>query len=98
MNIISNACDAMPDGGTLTVTAQVADNRIQVEFTDTGCGMPPELQQRFLEPLVTEGKSNGNGLGMAIVKDILDKRHAQLEVQSIVGKGTTIHILLPQTA
>lgn len=58
--------------------------------------MSPELQARFLEPFVTVGKPTGTGLGMAIVKDILDQHHGQLDVQSVVGKGTTIRISLPR--
>lgn len=57
--------------------------------------MSPELQAHFLEPLVTEGKPHGTGLGMAIVKEILDKHHARLDVQSVIGQGTTIYISLP---
>ena len=68
---------------------------VQFEFIDTGCGIPPELQTRMFQPLVTEGKPHGTGLGMAFVKDILDKHHAHIEVESVVGQGTTIRILLP---
>ncbi|MCP4403071.1 MAG: HAMP domain-containing histidine kinase [bacterium] len=56
LNIITNARDAMPDGGTLTITSRFVHDMIQFEFMDTGCGMSPELQAHFLEPLVTEGK------------------------------------------
>jgi signal transduction histidine kinase len=96
MNIVTNARDAMPDGGALTITSQLVNDMIQFAFIDTGCGMPPELQARMFEPYVTEGKSHGTGLGMAIVKDILDKHHAQIEVESVVSQGTTIRIALPR--
>lgn len=94
MNIITNARDAMLEGGTLTITSRQVGEMIQFEFIDTGCGISPELQARMFEPLVTEGKPHGTGLGMAIVKDILDKHHAPIEVESVVGQGTTIRILL----
>ncbi|MCP4405631.1 MAG: PEP-CTERM sorting domain-containing protein [bacterium] len=95
MNIMTNARDAMPEGGTLTMTSRPIDDMVQIEFTDTGHGMSPELQACFLDPLVTEGKLHGTGLGMAIAKDILDEQHGQIEVESLVGQGTTIRILLP---
>jgi signal transduction histidine kinase len=95
MNIVTNAREAMLEGGTLTISSHQVANIVQFEFIDTGCGIPPELQTRMFQPLVTEGKPHGTGLGLAIVKDILDKHHAHIEVESVVGQGTTIRILLP---
>ncbi len=95
MNILTNARDAMPEGGSLTIASRLVNDMVQIDFTDTGCGMSPELQARFLEPLVTERTPHGTGLGMAIVKEILDEHHAHIDVQSIEGQGTTIRILLP---
>ena len=68
---------------------------ILLEFIDSGCGISPELQTRIFDPLVTEGKAHGTGLGMAIVKKILDEHHAQIAVQSVLSQGTTIRISLP---
>ncbi len=96
MNLISNARDAMTDGGTLTISTRTVHNSLQLEFTDTGCGMSSELQARVFEPFVTEGKPRGTGLGMAIVKDILDAHQARIEIESIVNQGTTIRIFFPQ--
>jgi signal transduction histidine kinase len=96
LNIATNARDAMPDGGVFTMTSRQVGDTIQFTFTDTGCGMSPELQARFLDPFVTAGKPHGTGLGMAIVKTILDQHQAQLAVQSALGAGTTIRIALPQ--
>lgn len=95
-NLLDNARDAMPDGGVVTISSQIINNTVQLEVRDTGCGMSPELQARCLEPFVTYGKPHGTGLGMAIVKDILDQHHARLEVQSAVGQGTTIRMLFPR--
>lgn len=95
MNILTNACDAMPHGGSLRISLEKTETYIHLEFVDTGCGMSPELQAEFLEPHVTSGKAHGTGLGMAIVKQILDQYEAVLEVESLVGQGTTIRILLP---
>ncbi len=95
MNLVYNARDAMLEGGTLTITSRLIDDAVQIEFTDTGCGMSAELQARMFEPLVTEGKPHGTGLGMTIVKDILDEHQARIGVKSAVGEGTTIRITLP---
>jgi signal transduction histidine kinase len=95
LNLITNARDAMPEGGNLTVTSQLIDGWVQIECRDTGCGISPELQTCMFQPLVSEGKAHGTGLGLAIVKDILDKHQASIEVESAVGQGTTFRILLP---
>ncbi len=95
LNIVYNARDAMPDGGTLTIATRCIDRMMCIEFTDTGCGMSPELQAHFLEPFVTAGKPSGTGLGMAIVKEILDAHHGKIAVESVVNAGTTIRLSLP---
>lgn len=95
MNLFSNACDAMPDGGTLTVSSHALAQAIQVTISDTGCGMSPELQARLFEPFVTEGKPHGTGLGMTIVKRILYAHHAAIRIDSQPGCGTTVVIELP---
>lgn len=95
LNIVYNARDAMPDGGTLTIATKYIDGMAHIEFTDSGCGMSPELQAHFLEPFVTAGKPSGTGLGMAIVKEILDAHHGRIEVESAVNAGTTIRLCLP---
>jgi signal transduction histidine kinase len=69
--------------------------QVNFEVVDTGCGMSSDLQSRIFEPFVTEGKPHGTGLGMTIVKDILDAHHARIAIQSAVGQGTAIRILLP---
>ncbi|GAK48865.1 signal transduction histidine kinase, nitrogen specific, NtrB [Candidatus Moduliflexus flocculans] len=95
MNLFSNACDAMPDGGTLTISSRVLAQSVQVTISDTGCGMSPELQARLFEPFATEGKSNGTGLGMTIVKSILDAHHAVIRIDSLSERGTTVRIEIP---
>ncbi len=94
LNIISNARDAMPDGGVLTIATYLEDNQVCVDFNDTGCGIAPELQARIFEPMATHGKAHGTGLGMAIVKDILDAHQAHITLHSQVERGTTIRIIL----
>ena len=96
MNIVINARDAMSEGGSLTIASRHIENIVRFEFIDTGCGMSPELQARIFEPLVTEGKPHGTGLGMTIVKDILEQHHADIDIKSVITQGTTIRISLPQ--
>ncbi|TAK60918.1 MAG: GAF domain-containing protein [Bacteroidetes bacterium] len=97
-NIAGNAADAMPNGGTLTVATYEKNGGIGIEFTDTGTGMPPEVKAKIFEPFMTYGKKHGTGLGMAIVKKIVDDHKGKIEIDSEMGKGTTIRILLPMNA
>ncbi|HXG37921.1 MAG TPA: ATP-binding protein [Bacteroidota bacterium] len=94
-NIASNARDAMPNGGTLTVVTEPSDGYVKVEFIDTGTGMPEEVKKRIFEPFVTYGKKHGTGLGMAIVKKVVDDHKGKIEIDSEMGKGTTIRFFIP---
>ena len=94
-NIASNAADAMPTGGTLTVTTDDAGGMVKVDFKDTGTGMPEEVKRKIFEPFVTYGKKHGTGLGMAIVKKVMDDHKGKIEIETEMGKGTTIRLLFP---
>ncbi len=94
-NIASNARDAMPQGGTLTVRTVREDGFVKIEFIDSGTGMPEEVKKRIFEPFMTYGKKHGTGLGMAIVKKVVDDHKGKIEIDSEMGKGTTIRMLLP---
>jgi len=94
-NIASNARDAMPHGGTLTVTTIEQNGFVRIDFTDTGTGMPEDVKKRIFEPFMTYGKKHGTGLGMSIVKKVIDDHNGKIEINSIMGKGTTITIYLP---
>ena len=94
-NIASNARDAMPQGGTLTVTTIEENGYVRIDFTDTGTGMPDEVKKRIFEPFMTYGKKHGTGLGMSIVKKVIDDHNGKIEITSVMGKGTTITICLP---
>jgi K+-sensing histidine kinase KdpD len=94
-NLASNAADAMPNGGALTVSARKQNGSLLIEFTDTGSGIPEELRAKVFEPFVTYGKKHGTGLGLSIVKKIIDDHQGKIEVESEVHKGTTIRMILP---
>jgi K+-sensing histidine kinase KdpD len=94
-NIASNARDAMPQGGSLTVTTIEENGYVRIDFTDTGTGMPEEVKKRIFEPFMTYGKKHGTGLGMSIVKKVIDDHNGKIEINSVMGKGTTITIYLP---
>lgn len=93
-NIASNARDAMPTGGTLTVTTREVNGLAQISFRDTGTGMPEEVKKRIFEPFMSYGKKHGTGLGMAIVKKVIDDHDGQIEIESEMGKGTEMIIYL----
>jgi len=97
-NLVSNAADAMPEGGTITVLTTASDAGITVEVSDTGAGIPDDVLKKIFEPFFTHGKKHGTGLGLSIVKRIIDDHHGTIEVFSTPGKGSTFRLSLPQPA
>lgn len=95
LNIAENARNAMPEGGKLFIKSRLIDNMVHFEFIDQGYGISPELYDRMFEPFVSEGKADGTGLGLTIVKKILHEHHAHIDIQSVLTKGTTVHIAIP---
>jgi len=96
-NLIRNARDAMPRGGTLTLTARVAAAAVEVDVADTGVGMAPETLGRIMEPLYST-KARGLGLGLSIARAILDKSGGGLRVTSAPGQGSTFTVRLKAAA
>jgi signal transduction histidine kinase len=94
-NLAGNSADAMKDGGILTVSTRKRDNNLIIEVSDSGDGIPEEIRAKIFEPFFTHGKRHGTGLGLAIVKKIIDDHQGRLEVDSEVGKGTTMRMVLP---
>ncbi len=96
-NLICNARDAMPQGGTLTIAAALQGEQVQIEVRDTGIGMSADTLQRILEPLFST-KARGIGLGLSITRAILEKHLSPLTVTSEVGCGSTFAMSLPRHA
>jgi signal transduction histidine kinase len=99
-NLILNACNAMPQGGSLTVTACATDaGRVELQFADTGCGIPQEHLNKIFDPFfATMRAGKGAGLGLSISYSIIQQHRGDIRVESQVGVGTTFIISLPALA
>ncbi len=93
-NLISNAVQAMPNGGTLTIQAQTKNKKTTITIADTGVGIPDEIKDKVFTPLFTT-KSKGQGLGLAVVKRFIEGLNGKITFQSQTGKGTEFTIELP---
>jgi signal transduction histidine kinase len=97
-NIVNNSIDAMPNGGELKISsARKNDNNI-IKFSDTGVGIPENIQQRIFDPFFTNkenGTGTGTGLGLAICMDIVTRCGGNISVDSKEGKGTTVIVSIP---
>jgi two-component system NtrC family sensor kinase len=95
LNLVLNAIEAMPDGGTLTMKTRVEDGRVVAEVTDSGTGIPEEIADRIFDPFFTTREvGEGTGLGLAVSDSIVAAHGGTLEVESRVGKGTTFRVRL----
>jgi signal transduction histidine kinase/HAMP domain-containing protein len=96
MNILVNACEAMPDGGALTVTSEREEEAgfARVTVTDTGIGIAPEDLERVFTMYYTT-RTHGTGIGLALAQRIVEVHEGTIELQSAVGRGTTVIVRLP---
>jgi PAS domain S-box-containing protein len=95
-NIVNNAIQAMPNGGKLTIQGATNQKNTTIIVEDTGVGIPKELQPKLFTPLTTT-KAKGQGLGLAVVKRLIETLNGRVYVESEVGKGTKFTIELPNT-
>jgi signal transduction histidine kinase len=92
-NLVRNAREAMPEGGTLSLTGRRDDGQVEVLVADTGTGISTEHLSRIMEPLYTT-KARGLGLGLALARVILEKSKGTLKATSLPGQGSTFFVRL----
>jgi signal transduction histidine kinase len=96
LNLVSNALDAMPHGGTLTLAARNVDGRVRIDVRDTGTGIDPDVLPRLFEPWVTtKPAGRGTGLGLSITRDLITSLGGIIALSTSSGHGTTFTIELP---
>lgn len=99
LNLVLNARDAMPEGGTIWVRTELRDQEAVVSVTDTGAGIPEEIRHRIFDPFfTTKGPEKGSGLGLAVVHGIATQHGGRVEVVSEVGQGSTFSVFLPRAS
>ncbi len=95
LNLADNARKAMPQGGKFSIKAFKTDQTLKVEVADTGVGMDPGIQKKIFDPFFSYSDQGGTGLGMSIVKSIIEAHHGTLFVSSKPNGGTTFRVTLP---
>jgi len=96
LNLVQNALDAMPGGGTLGVTVRADGGEAVLEISDSGAGMTPEVRERAFEPFFTTKGVRGTGLGLSEVYGIVRRHRGRAEIDSAPGTGTTVRLVFPR--
>jgi len=94
INVIKNAVDAMPEGGKLTIKSVESNGNLEIFFIDTGVGIPSDVLPKLWKPLFTT-KARGMGFGLAICKRLVEAHDGSITLESSIGKGTIVRIILP---
>ncbi len=97
MNLLINAAEATPDGGSITISANkvATENSIEIRVSDTGCGIPPDILPHVFEPFFTTKHGKGTGLGLSISATYVRRNKGEIRIESVLGQGTTVTIKLP---
>jgi len=94
LNIVRNAIEAMPDGGTLTIATLPLSDRVEIRFGDTGSGVPDSIRERIFSPFFTT-KPDGSGLGLSVARQVVFEHGGSIGVDSVPGSGSTFTVTLP---
>jgi signal transduction histidine kinase len=98
LNLVYNGIEAMPEGGVLRVETGRDAGAALIRVVDSGAGIPEAIQERLFEPFATFGKANGTGLGLAVVKKVVDDHGGSIAVEKAPGGGTAFALRLPGAA
>ena len=94
-NILNNALDALKPGDKVEIKWSMLTDKLRIEISDDGPGIPEEIVDKLFDPFVTSGKVGGTGLGLAITKKIVEDHGSKIYVESEPGNGTTFIIDMP---
>ncbi len=94
-HLIKNACDAMPEGGTININTKKAEDKILLTVKDYGLGISESLHDKIFEPFMSHGKREGTGLGLSVTKKIIEEHGGTISVKSELGEGATFSVTLP---
>ncbi len=95
LNLARNAAEATEPGGEVCVEVWDDDGQLKISFSDTGSGIPQEIRDRVFDSFVTQGKEDGTGIGLALVKKIIDEHGGTIDFETALGEGTTFYISMP---
>ncbi|MCK5583606.1 MAG: hypothetical protein KAI33_07450, partial [Elusimicrobiales bacterium] len=96
-NLMRNGIEVMPEKGTLTMRTEIEGDFVRIDIQDSGTGIPKDVLDKIFAPFFTT-KARGTGLGLAVVKKVIDRHNGRVEASSEVGKGTCFKLFLPLSA